>query len=159
MVSDPTLETFNADFKSDLLLAYVYEMLDIYQGSHLLVPQGCDFTFGNARQNFKSLDRLISYFNSFRTHETNVTLIYSTPGTYLDAIKVQNLAYPIKTDDMFPYADQPNDYWTGYFTSRANSKKQARDGQANLHASSKLYALKALNQSTTDADIKEMLSA
>jgi hypothetical protein len=32
VVSDPKLETFNADFKSDLILSYVYEMLDIYEG-------------------------------------------------------------------------------------------------------------------------------
>lgn len=79
-----------------------------------------------------------------------MTLIYSTPGTYLDAIKVQNLSYPIKTDDMFPYGEHFTDYWTGYFTSRANAKKQVRDGQANLHASSKLYAMKVLDGSSSD---------
>jgi len=103
VVEDPKLETFNADWKTDLLLAKVYELLDVYQGDHLLVTQGCDFTFANARQNFKSLDRLIDYFND---HVENVTLVYSTPGMYLDAIKAQNLSYPVKTDDMFPYADR-----------------------------------------------------
>jgi len=119
--------------------AYILEMLDFYQGNHIFVPQGCDFTFENANMNFMSLDRLIKYFNG--RNDTNATLKWSTPGMYLDAIKVQNLAYPVKTDDMFPYADQPNDYWTGYFTSRAAAKGQVREGQANLHASSKLYAL------------------
>jgi hypothetical protein len=46
---------------------------------------------------------------------------------------------------MFPYADQAEDYWTGYFSSRANFKKYVRDGQANLHASNKLYAAKVLD--------------
>jgi hypothetical protein len=84
VISNPQLETFNADFKSNLLLSQLYEMLDIYNGDHLLVPQGCDFYFANARQNFLSLDRLIAYFNS---HVTNFTLQYSTPGMFLDAIK------------------------------------------------------------------------
>ena len=46
---------------------------------------------------------------------------------------------------MMPYADQPDEYWSGYFTSRANSKSQIRFAQANLHASNKLYAQKVIN--------------
>jgi alpha-mannosidase len=66
------------------------------------------------------MDRIINYVN---TYYDNVTLLYSTPGMYLDTLKAQNLTWPVKYDDMFPYADFANDYWTGYFTSRANSKK------------------------------------
>ena len=47
---------------------------------------------------------------------------------------------------MFPYADKRNEYWTGYFTSRANDKKLDRQTSANLHASSKVYAQKLLEQ-------------
>jgi len=46
---------------------------------------------------------------------------------------------------MFPYADQNEDYWTGYFTSRANSKAQVRFGQASLHASNKIFTEKAID--------------
>jgi hypothetical protein len=70
--------------------------------------------------NFGSLDNMISYIN---TRYTNVTLLYSTPGNYLDAIIAANMTWPVRYDDMFPYADLPQDYWTGYFTSRANSKR------------------------------------
>jgi hypothetical protein len=35
------------------------------------------------------------------------------------------------------------------FTSRANSKAQARDGQASLHAANKLYSLKVLDVQAT----------
>jgi len=45
VVDNEELETFNADWKSDLLLARVYEMLDVYQGDHILLTMGCDFTF------------------------------------------------------------------------------------------------------------------
>ena len=48
VVDNEDLETFNADWKSDLLTAKVYEMLDVYQGDHILMTMGCDFTFANA---------------------------------------------------------------------------------------------------------------
>ena len=32
-----------------------------------------------------------------------------------------------KTDDLFPYADGPHSYWTGYFTSRPTLKGYVRD--------------------------------
>lgn len=99
--------------------------MNVYRGDHLLQTNGCDFSFANARMNFMSTDRFIEYFNA---RNPNIKIIYSTPGMYLDAIKAQGVAYPIKTDDMFPYSDNTEDFWTGYFTSRANSKKQNRDG-------------------------------
>lgn len=92
--------------------------------------------------NFMSTDRFIKYFNA---RNPNIKIIYSTPGTYLQALREQGETYPIKTDDMFPYADGPQVYWTGYYTSRANAKGYIRTGQANLHASSKLYSLKAID--------------
>ena len=42
---------------------------------------------------------------------------------YLDAKKADNIVFPVKYDDMMPYAGNEDDYWSGYFTSRANSKK------------------------------------
>lgn len=107
-----------------------------------MVTMGCDFTYPNARMNFMSMDRLVDYFNS---HYSDYQVLYSTPGIYLDAVKSQDLTYPVKYDDMFPYADGDKDYWTGYFTSRANSKKQVRDGSSNLHAFSKVASMKVLD--------------
>jgi hypothetical protein len=135
---------------------YTIDMSSHYRGNHLLVPMGCDFSFMNARQNFQSYDNLIEYFNS---NYDDVTLLYSTPQTYLDALKAQDITWPSKTTDMMPYADQPNDYWSGYFTSRANSKSQIRFAQANLHASNKLYAEKVLNQEVTTEQVTEVLDA
>jgi len=52
---------------------------------------------------------------------------YSTPTEYLAAIFPLSIQYPEKSDDFFPYADLPNAYWTGYFTSRVNLKCQVRE--------------------------------
>ena len=131
VVTDQELETFNADKRVELLLERIYDMKEVYRGNHMLITMGCDFTYMNAHMNFMSMDRLIEYFNA---RVPNITLLYSTPGMYLDAIKEQGKTYPVNYDDMFPYADNTNDYWTGYFTSRPNSKKYIREAQSTFHA-------------------------
>ena len=60
---------------------------------------------------------------------------------------------------MFPYAEKLNNYWTGYYTSRANSKFQVRRGQANLHAANQFFVMKALNQSTSSDQLKDIRHA
>ena len=60
---------------------------------------------------------------------------------------------------MFPYADNPQDYWSGYFSSRAAAKKQVRDGQANLHASTQLLSRQVLRNDTSDEKIAQTLAA
>ena len=39
--------------------------------------------------------------------------------------------FPTKYDDMFPYADYPDAYWTGFFSSRANDKEYIRRASHN----------------------------
>jgi alpha-mannosidase len=60
---------------------------------------------------------------------------------------------------MFPYADGPDSYWTGYFTSRANHKEFIRRASQNMHASNKLYAFKAIDQSAADLTLFNIKNA
>lgn len=53
---------------------------------------------------------------------------YATPSEYIDAIYKDNITYPTKKDDFFPYADYTDAYWSGYFTSRVSIKGLVRDG-------------------------------
>jgi hypothetical protein len=46
---------------------------------------------------------------------------------------------------MFPYADHPTQYWTGYFTSRANDKGYTRTASSFMHASQLFYTEKILD--------------
>ena len=105
---------------------------------------GDDFRFGNSRQYFDSLDKLIKYFN---LQYTDMQLQYSTPSMYVDAIGAENVKWPTKYDDMFPYADNPLAFWTGYFTSRANDKGYVRRASHNMHAAQMLYGLEMIDQS------------
>jgi hypothetical protein len=116
-----------------------------------MIPMGCDFAFTNAQMYFWSMDNMIKYIND--NYYYNTTIFYSTPNTYLNAIKASNITFPTRYHDMFPYADYQDDFWTGYFSSRPNSKKQVRDGQASLHAASKVFSLSAIFENATDVDI------
>jgi len=157
MVADPDLDTYNADSKLQQLLSYIIDMEGDYLGDHMFIPFGCDFSFANARMNFDQMDLIIEYFN--KHNNQNITTLYSTPEAYIDALYSQNITWPVKYDDMFPYADNNVDPWTGYYTSRALAKKEVREGQSLLHASNKLFSLKVLDQSASDEEIKSIKSA
>ena len=43
--------------------------------------------------------------------------MYSTPSIYLEYVHRANSTYKIKTDDFFPYADDPWNFWTGRYNS------------------------------------------
>ena len=154
VVSDESLTTFNADSKSSDLRDFILDKSGHYLGNHLMIPWGGDFMYGNAHLTFKSEDNLIDYFNSVYD---DITLVRSTPYQYLDALKAQDITWPVKTDDMFPYADHRNEYWTGYFTSRPNSKSQVRFAQANIHASNKFFTESALDEDTSDELLADLL--
>ena len=79
------------------------------------------------------MDKIIEFTNKFNTK--NITFMYSTPSAYIDAIRNDKVSYPVKYDDGFPYNDWSFEYWTGYFSSRPNKKKQTRDFGANMRAS------------------------
>lgn len=114
---------------------------------------GEDFRFQNAHQYFRSSDNLINWWNQNIQGLTNIELMYSTPSMYVDAIAAQDIAWPTKYDDMFPYADHEAAYWTGYFTSRPNSKKYIRDASHTFQSSSKMFAFAALDRNTESDEV------
>lgn len=79
---------------------------------------GDDFAYDMATDDFERVDNFMNYFNAHPGNE-NIKLIYSTPSRYLKALNDQkDISWPVKYDDIFPYADVIGNYWTGYFTSR-----------------------------------------
>jgi len=87
------------------------------------------------------MDKLMKYI---RAHpEYNVDIFYSTPSIYVDYVhkyaEQNNIVWSVKTDDFFPYADQPHAFWTGYFTSRAALKNYVRTRSSILHATEKMH--------------------
>ena len=151
MVIDKNLSTFNADEKCDELRKYLLDSSEHFATNRLMIPWGDDFWYSNANLTFRNLENYIKYCNE---KYDDITLLYSTPSEYINALKEQKIEWPVRYDDMFPYADQNEDYWTGYFTSRADAKKQDRQTQANFHASSKIYAQKLIQQGVKEETVK-----
>lgn len=65
--------------------------------------------YANAHPWYKNLDKLIHYVNA----DGRLNVIYSSPEAYVAAKHGYKHAWPLKTDDFFPYADCPHCYWTG----------------------------------------------
>lgn len=89
------------------------------------------------------MDAMIKYIND--NHGDKYKLFYSTPSIYVDAVTKYNISWPTKYDDMFPYSDNADSYWTGYFSSRATDKEYIRRASTNFHASNQLYSEKVLD--------------
>jgi len=75
--------------------------------------------------------------------------MYSTPACYLKALSEVEFEWTTKDDDFFPYASDAHSYWTGFFTSRPNSKRLVRDASKWLQLA-KQMASKALIQNKTE---------
>lgn len=106
-----------------LLFCFVNQFsqrLQAYQSqSDVFVTFGCDFGYQNggpqlfvcwfeitfflfpANINFKNMDKLMRFINA-RQSQYNLNVIYSTPSIYVNALNSQKLAFPLKTDDIFP---------------------------------------------------------
>jgi hypothetical protein len=100
---------------------YLTTKAEHYLTDDIFVLFGDDFRYMDAFQNYINMDRMIEYMN--KHYGDQFFLKYSTPSEYVDAIAAKNVTWPVKYDDMFPYADNPDSYWTGYFSSRANDKQ------------------------------------
>ncbi|KAK9903926.1 hypothetical protein WJX75_000663 [Coccomyxa subellipsoidea] len=110
---------------------------DITGANDIMLTMGTDFTYANAFVWYKNIDKLIHYANK----EGRINVFYSTPAAYTAAKHSYNQSWALKTDDFFPYADNPYSYWTGYFTTRPTSKGYVRTCTSFLQAARQLDVL------------------
>ena len=144
IVDDMRLDNYNIENRAEELHDYLIHLADHYRTNHLLVPFGDDFNYMNAQSYFHNLDKIIDYVNK---HYDDVNLFYSTPYEYVDAVHKADIKWPTKYDDLFPYSDGWNDYWTGYFTSRATLKGYVREASRDINSQSAFIALDNITNS------------
>lgn len=132
IVTDKTLHTFNADLQMTKMINYVTETYKWKKGQNIMIPMGCDFAYQNARAEFANVERMIDYFN--KNNKSNMVFRMSTPSEYIEELKKENIVWPVRYGDAFPYADGENDYWSGYFAGRPGAKKQVKTASALMNA-------------------------
>ncbi|XP_076026820.1 lysosomal alpha-mannosidase [Genypterus blacodes] len=138
---DPDLEDYNVEDVVKRFLAIATNQALVYKTNHIIMTMGSDFQYENANLWYKNLDKLIRYVNAQQAQGRKVNLLYSTPSCYLQELHRANLTWELKSDDFFPYADAPHDFWTGYFSSRPALKRYVRLSNSNLQTCNQLEVL------------------
>lgn len=95
--------------RADALIEAAQAYAATSHGRDVMILMGTDFTYSNALTWYKNMDRLIAAIN----RGGRATAEYSNPERYLAAKAAAGGAWPLRTDDLFPYADSPHTYWTG----------------------------------------------
>ncbi|CAK9186898.1 unnamed protein product [Ilex paraguariensis] len=119
---DFNLFDYNVQERVNDFVAAALSQANITRTNHIMWTMGTDFKYQYAHTWFRNLDKLIHYVNQ----DGRVNALYSTPSFYTDAKYATNDSWPLKTEDFFPYADNVDAYWTGYFTSRPALKGYVR---------------------------------
>lgn len=123
---DLRMTDYNVDYYVDLAVNRSLEQANnTAPTGHIMWKMGSDFQYRNAREWFKNLDKLMHYVNE-KSDETGIHMFYSSPTAYTEAVNAAGLTWTVKTDDFFPYRDNPHAAWTGYFTSRPALKGYVR---------------------------------
>jgi len=88
-----------------------------------------------------------------------VKAVYSTPARYVAAKAKENISWPLKERDFFPYADGAHQFWTGYFTSRPALKRYVRETGSYLRTVQQLSVLGGVNTAEALEDMQALAEA
>lgn len=77
---------------------------------------------------------------------------------YYNAVKAEtNIEWPVMDHDFFPYRLMENQGWTGFYTSRPNTKKLVKDYSNLYHAQASLFARKVIDKTLNNMEIQSVL--
>jgi len=128
--------------RASRLILHAKDLARSFRTHHVLVPWGDDFSFQNAAKQFDNMDKIIKDVNE---RETGVSIRYSTLSEYFNAVHStaaqSSLRFPLWNRDFFPFADGPDGYWTGFYSTRPALKRAARVLESRVRWASNLYVL------------------
>lgn len=151
---EPSLGESNAPQKVNEFIQYTHNQAKMYRTNSLVMTMGADFQYSHADMWFENLDRLISYVNKEQeTSKSKVNIFYSTVACFLYALNRENQSWPLKTDDFFPYADEPHRFWSGYFTSRPSLKLNVKKTSNYMQVVRHLTTIADLGDNQTEQSL------
>ena len=111
----------NVKERSEILLE-MYKSTAAVSSDHnvLLQPLGNDFTYVYPQEydhQYVNYMEIANYVNSHPEYKTEIS--FGTLSTYFEEIKKRKPKFPTLQGDFQPYASVPDEYWTGYYSSRA----------------------------------------
>ena len=110
-MDDASLGDYNSRKIALDLIEYLERHASHYRSNNILLTMGMDFHYQIAHVWYKNLDKLIKQFKLMQeTEGLKINLLYSTPSCYLKALNDEDLTWPTKQDDFFPYASD----WYAY---------------------------------------------
>ncbi|XP_051020798.1 epididymis-specific alpha-mannosidase [Acomys russatus] len=137
-MSEPVTTT-NIHLYAEALVANVKQRAAWFRTPHVLWPWGCDKQFFNASVQFNNMDPLLEYINN-HTAQFGISVQYATLSDYFQALYAFNMTWDIQDHhDFIPYSSEPQQAWTGFYTSRSNLKGLARQASAMLYAGESMF--------------------
>ncbi|XP_056631266.1 lysosomal alpha-mannosidase-like [Diorhabda sublineata] len=156
---DPKSPDYNILSKIQNFTAIINKYKEYFPTNNVIIPMGGDFQYEAASKNYINMDRFIKAF----ANHTELNVIYSTPSCYVEAVnnamKNSSSSLTLKEDDFFPYSDSNHSFWTGYFSSRPNSKRFERIGHNVLQVAKQLYAQGSFSGENFDKNLKFLKEA
>jgi alpha-mannosidase len=98
--------------------------------------------------------RVLQYVNLNASRGGPIVAFYSTPSHYTDAkaamSKRDDITWEVRSDDVFPLANEAHAYWSGYFTSRPSLKRQVRFASNFLNAARQMEVITGITAAEVD---------
>lgn len=116
----------NIESRADLLVEQWQKKATLYRTAAILVPHGDDFRYRTQEEwdaQRSNLAKLFEFINAAPRY--NVEVKFGTLSEYFEHID-DVTSYPNLSGDFFTYADEKEDYWSGYFTTRPFHKRMDR---------------------------------
>ena len=137
---------------ADSFIQCMVDMANAYETDNVLVTWGYDFAYFDAFNTFGLIDDVIAFMN---VHSDKFTFVFSTVNDYLVAVQSEFVSEKIQLQtfnlDFFPMEEIYKDsFWTGYYSSRSNSKRAMREFSAVTQLSNTLYALDGFQLNQTN---------
>lgn len=137
---NPPIHSWDLGIRAAEYALLVRQRAAYYRSKHVLILHQCDFAYQNASLQFDNMDLVLQHIAQ-NPHTYNMTIRWSTLGEYFRSLHDKPASFwPLKKSqtDYFPYADDVDSWWTGYFTSRPQLKGQVRQAESALRVADTL---------------------